>query len=302
MTVHCLILILLLSAAIRAGAFANASGHTQMTPGEFAIDFTDPLTLNTPQQPTPTPSLLSAPTPAPLTDANPINMPKSLPAAAAAQALQKGAAWPESSASSILSGTDAILTAPEVRFAGLGMPRAASVVYVVDASGPMVTSLPMVLTELRRSIANLAPVQRFQVIIYRDQGTTPYQVFDTRGKRLVKATTRSKIALDPWLDKIHPAGKSNPLPGLTAAIELKPDVIFLLARSIKRSGGAWGQGRDQILAELERLNPPNDEGQRPVVIKTIQFLDEDPSGVMQAIGQIHGQGSYTVLKLEDLSR
>lgn len=304
--VHSLILVLIIGAAIRAGGFATAFGRVQMTPGEIAIEFTAPLSLNEPAKqsaPNPARSSLMAPSPAPLTDEFPtVDMPQNPAAASVVQAFKRGPAWPTSA--SILSTTDAAITAPEVSFAGLGMPRAASVVYVVDASGPMVTSLPMVLAELRRSVNALAPVQRLQVIIYRDRGndTAQYQVFDTRGKGLVKASTRTKRALDQWLDEIRPAGKSSPLPGLAAALKLKPDVIFLLARSIQRSGGAWGQGRDQILAKLDRLNPPNDDGQRQVVIKTIQFLDEDPSGVMQAIGQIHGQGSYTVLRLEDLTR
>jgi hypothetical protein len=43
--------------------------------------------------------------------------------------------------------------------------------------------------------------------------------------------------------------------------------------------------------ELDLLNPADERsGRRSVVIKTIQFLDEDPTGTMQRIGQVHGQG------------
>jgi hypothetical protein len=39
-----------------------------------------------------------------------------------------------------------------------------------------------------------------------------------------------------------------------------------------------------------------------VVIKTIQFLEEDPTGVMRAIAERHGDGpgSYRVLTPRDL--
>jgi len=56
------------------------------------------------------------------------------------------------------------------------------------------------------------------------------------------------------------------------------------------------------MAELDRLNPRGLNGQRRATIKAIQFLEEDPTGTMQAIGEEHGDGpgSYTVLTLRAL--
>jgi hypothetical protein len=101
-------------------------------------------------------------------------------------------------------------------------------------------------------------------------------------------------------------GASNPLAGLRRGLEFRPDVVFLLARSIVRSGegAAWGAGKESILEELDRLNPVSDgsTGRRRVQIKTIQFIDEDPSGVMRAIGEAHGGAGEThiVMTLDDL--
>ena len=94
--------------------------------------------------------------------------------------------------------------------------------------------------------------------------------------------------------------------------------IFLLSRSIRRSGGAagdgtgvaaigesaggvWGRGTAEIMAELDKLNPVRGT-QRRVVIKALQFLEEDPTGTMQAIGEQHGDGpgSYSVVSLQML--
>lgn len=193
-----------------------------------------------------------------------------------------------------------------VRFAGLAARQAKSVVYVVDASGPMVSSLPLLLAEVRRSVGALVPTQRFSVVLFRDPTVEPPQpgpdgavaVTPTTDEprvmvfqpTLVDATPRQAGRLADWLAGVTPRGRSNPLDGLRAAIALKPQVIFLLTRSIERSGGGqWAQGKARTLEELDRLNPVDPAtGQRRVMIKTIQFLDNDPTGIMQGIAELHG--------------
>jgi hypothetical protein len=193
-------------------------------------------------------------------------------------------------------------------FAGMGARRAQSVVYVVDASGAMVSSLKFVLRELERSVRSLSSSQKFQVVLFHDQGRGGHEVF-AGGKGLVAATPANKEALSRWLASATPGGRSNPMDGLRAGLALQPDAVFFLSRSIRRSGGEldeqaagfWGRGREQVLAELERLNPKRGPGRR-VVIKCIQFIEEDPTGTMQAIGTEHGDGpgSYSVRSLKDL--
>ncbi|MCA9278299.1 MAG: hypothetical protein H6815_06540 [Phycisphaeraceae bacterium] len=184
-----------------------------------------------------------------------------------------------------------------VTFAGVGARSAKHIVYVVDASGAMLTSLPFVLDEVRRSVNSLSSSQSFAVILFRQRTGTASDVFlsfnPTNRSRtvLVRATMRNKKLLDEWLNTVTPGGKSNPSDGLAEALRLRPDVVFLLSRSIERSGGdnvQWGKGKDAILAELDRTNPRTAMGTRRAVIKTIQFLDEDPTGVLQAIGAAHG--------------
>lgn len=210
-------------------------------------------------------------------------------------------------------------------FAGMGAKRAASVVYVVDASGAMVSSLKFVLAELERSVRNLSSAQKFQVVLFREradeESVSLYEVFTPRGQRgdqLIPATPQNKAALREWLKTILPVGRSNPLDGLRFGVALQPDAVFLLSRSIRRSGGAagdgtgaaaigdatggvWGRGKAEIMAELDKANPRRGE-QRRVVIKAIQFLEEDPTGTMQAIGDEHGDGpgSYSVVTLKAL--
>jgi hypothetical protein len=189
-----------------------------------------------------------------------------------------------------------------VAFAGLGATGVGSVVYVVDMSGSMVTSLPIVIRELERSIARLAPTQKFGVVIARrvGEGSASAEAF---APMLVRSTPSARQLLHDWLSRIEPAGRSAPLAGLEAALSFKPDAVFLLARSIERSGGGvWEQGFEATMARLEQLNPvsrpaPGLARRRPALIQTIQFLDEDPTGVLQAIGERHGGGvGYRVVK------
>jgi hypothetical protein len=200
---------------------------------------------------------------------------------------------------------------PTATFAGLGARKAQSVVYAVDASGAMVTNLKWVLQEVERSILALAPGQSFQVVLFRDRSQfagVSAEVFraDSGPSRLVPATASNKSAVAAWLASVQPAGRSNPLDGLRRALALQPDVVFLLSRGIPRTEGEefpgdWSRGPRAILEELDTLNPAVG-GRRRVVIKTIQFLEDDPTGTMQAVAAEHGDGpgSYAVLTLDQL--
>jgi len=204
-----------------------------------------------------------------------------------------------------------------VTFAGMEAEKARSVCYVVDCSGPMVTTLPQVLAEVRRSIEQLEPAQKFNVVLFGDAtgetgddgadapaaGAPRFTTFDAK---LIDATPRAQGRLADWLAKATPGGRSNPLDGLRAGLALKPQVVFLLSRSIERSGGgAWGAGLKATLGELDQLNPADRAGRRKTIIKTIQFLEDDPTGTMQAIAGAHGgtgEASYRVLKRDELMR
>lgn len=205
--------------------------------------------------------------------------------------------------SGAFGSSGSFLSGPQgVTFAGLGASTARSVVYAVDCSGPMVTSLPMVLGEVKRSVGRLSPTQKFAVVLFHRGGSG--SAIETFAPILVRATPTAQARLDNWLSEVEPSGRSNPLEGLEAALSFKPDAVFLLSRSIERSGGGvWELGMQKTLERLDEINPENGQGRR-VNIQTIQFIDEDPSGILQAIGTRHGGGKgYRVIKRgEDLGR
>lgn len=184
---------------------------------------------------------------------------------------------------------------PEVRFAGLGASEASSVVYVVDASGSMVSTLPIVTRELERSIRRLAPTQQFQVIFFTGAaGMSGYVAAphpadsDARVTRLVRALPENVDAVVEWIRSVGASGRSNPILAIEVGLSLRPDAIFVLSSELA-GFGAWEPDRDEVLAELDRLNPCDRRtGVRPTTIKTVQFLELDSSGILEAIGRLHG--------------
>ncbi|MCH8261029.1 MAG: hypothetical protein IIC46_12590, partial [Planctomycetes bacterium] len=185
----------------------------------------------------------------------------------------------------------------------------------------MVTSLPFVIEELLRSVDRLSASQRFAVVLFRNRPPRPgepdggeaggnrakYDVFASADGTMLLADDRNKRRLRDWAGRLVPRGISNPSDGLARALSFNPDAVFLLARSIRRSGpnAGWGVGLGEIMAELDAANPLDAKTQRRrTVIKTIQFIDEDPTGTMQRIGNEHGsaegESGYTLLTLPAL--
>ncbi len=190
------------------------------------------------------------------------------------------------------------------RFAGVNASDARDIVYVVDGSGSMVTSLPDVLSELKRSIRALHPTQRFQVIVFRvvEAGGVE-RTFETPGRlALLPATADNKARAESWLDSLRARGRSDPTGALRAALELKPAAVFLL--SSRLSAGAGGPDVDELLSYLDRANPVDRRsGRRRVLIRTIQVLDPEPDEALLRIAQAHGGANgYKFISPEELER
>jgi len=199
---------------------------------------------------------------------------------------------------------------PEVRFAGLGAGNAQDVVYVIDASGSMVSSLPSVKAMLKQSMDQLSATQRFQVVLFTDNGFVvapdPANPGMTRQWRLIRALRENREGVERWVDSVQASGRGNPLPALAQAVGLlqasDTGAIFILSRASAGSG-AWEESREQILATLDRLNPRNERTGRRLSIHSIQFIDLDAAGVLEAIASEHGSArgeSFTVISREEL--
>ncbi len=187
---------------------------------------------------------------------------------------------------------------PEVGFAGLGASNARSVVYVVDASGPMVGTLPIVVDELERSLLALDPAQEFQVVFVNgDISGAGYVVAPPTGK-LIRALPGEVRRVVGWCRTVRAHGRSDPVPALERALAMRPDAVFLFSR-VSSYIGVYEQNREsrlalvrsRVLSRLDGVNPRSAQtGRRRTVIKVVQFHEQDPSGLFRAIAREHGGG------------
>ena len=187
-------------------------------------------------------------------------------------------------APSVLASPSTLDRGENASFLGVSGSDVQRVVYCIDASGSMIRSLPMVLEHLGRSMAQLAPPQRFSVIFFQDNDAVPMPEFAT----LPLATADQKRAVIRWMhQEIVPRGRSNPLRALELSLALQPDVIFLLSENIT-GAGPFEIEAERLLTALENQNPVLPDGTRGTAIKCIQFLEEDVLGVLRQIAEVHG--------------
>jgi hypothetical protein len=172
-----------------------------------------------------------------------------------------------------------------VRFAGTAGSNARSIVYVIDASGSMISHMQIVIDELSRSLEGLNPKQSFNVIFFQKNQALAVPP----ANQLLPATDQDKLRALQWIhDNIVPLGRSNPLAAIELAMSHKPDVVFILSEGITGSGEFEIDQRD-LLARLNELNPVDSgTGRRRTQINCIQFLDPDPLDTLKIIAQEHG--------------
>jgi len=182
-------------------------------------------------------------------------------------------------------------------FVGLSSSNARRVVYVIDASGSMIRSFPVVIAELARSMDALTARQSFSVVFFQrnDALVVP------PGDKLLQGSEAEKARVLDWIKaNVIPSGRSNPLEALERALTLEPDVIFLLSENITGSG-EFEIDQVDLLAMLDQLNPRVAEGRRRTSIHCVQFLDPDPLGTLERIAAEHGgPGAYKFLDREEL--
>jgi hypothetical protein len=182
-------------------------------------------------------------------------------------------------------------------FAGTSSTNARRIVYVIDASGSMISHMQIVVDELSRSLEALTPKQSFNVVFFQQNKA----LAAPPANQLLVANEQEKIRSLQWIrDNIVPQGRSNPLAALELAINLKPDVIFVLSEGITGSGEFEIDQRD-LLARLNELNPRNSSGQRKIQINCVQFLEPDPLDTLKIIAQQHGgTKGYKFLSRQEL--
>ena len=184
----------------------------------------------------------------------------------------------------------------EVKFMGLDAVAAKRIVYVVDASGSMILHLSTVLEELERSLRTLHPKQEFGIVFFQQDNA----ILVPPRRSLVSANASNITKAMQWVNtsgEVIPSGGSNPINALKSAMNLRPDVIYLLSENIT-GAGRYEVPAESLLEALNKINPIDSRnGLRRVQINCIQYLTHDPLRTMQRIAEIHGgDDGYTFIE------
>jgi len=159
-------------------------------------------------------------------------------------------------------------------------------VYLVDSSGSMGDAFESARTELLRSINVLKSDQRFYVIFF--DAESDYMRLaspDQDESRSAYATPANKQALKHWAMTIKMDRGRAPYDAIPFALDLKPDVIFLL------SDGEFPQKIEDLLGDINRVdNLFGDDG--PIsIVHTIGYYSREGESRMRRIAKQNG-GQY----------
>jgi hypothetical protein len=101
--------------------------------------------------------------------------------------------------------------------------KARSVVFVIDTTGSMITSIDDVHDEVSRAIRDLDPAQRFTIVAEGDNKV------QRLGRALVNASDSNKAAAIDMLDNLLPHGSGDFKDGMKEALILRPDVVWIVS-------------------------------------------------------------------------
>lgn len=185
------------------------------------------------------------------------------------------------------SGFNTPILGESLTFMDIPGGHANDIVYLVDASGSLIDSLPFVIHKLQESIRELNPErQRFTVIFFQ-RGT----YIEKAPAGLQPASEALKQKTITWLDlsnqQIIPRGESTPVRALEVALRYRPDLIYILSDNIT-GHGRYAVDSDELLSMIERTAKQH---RADPVIHTIQYLYDDPMETLRKIAERH-RGVY----------
>ncbi len=161
-------------------------------------------------------------------------------------------------------------------------------VYLVDSSASMGAGFESARAELLRSIDLLKADQRFYVVFFDAQPDyMRLSDLSVDEPRSVNATAENKAALKRWAMRITKDRGKAPYDPLRFALNLKPDVVFLL------SDGEFPQGIEELLQEENKVENLFGDRHPISIVHTISYYSQEGESRMRRIAaQNNGQYRY----------
>jgi hypothetical protein len=169
--------------------------------------------------------------------------------------------------------------APVTRFFSSG-GNAYNIVYLVDRSASMIDSIEPLKRELKRSIGVLQPMQKFHIIFF-----SAGEPVEGPGKDLVWATDRNKQMNYDFIDTIKSQGQTDPQWALQRALQMNPNLIYLL------TDGVFSRDIADRMIQWAKLHK--------VKINTIAYVMESGGSILRKIAEETG-GVYRFVPEEQL--
>jgi len=167
----------------------------------------------------------------------------------------------------------------------VGNTNARTLVYVLDRSGSMSDTFDSLRSELKRAIGSLSDQQSFNVIWFSEGNAVEF------ADKLMPATLENKRAAFDAVNRIVPAGQTEPVDAIKRGLNYAPDVMFLL------SDGAFGEENESVFRLIRDKNRT-----KKTSINTILFIYDtagDGERVLRNIAEENG-GAYKHVTEKDM--
>jgi len=189
-------------------------------------------------------------------------------------------------------------------------PPGRDIVIVLDASGSMMPTLPLVINEVKRTVNAMRQENRLVVITFSGRGVEELPA-EPALTCLPACTPTRKAVLRDWLSlknhafKTGGSGAKYAKAAIEHALSYEPDLVFVLSDgTFGRSAGPerFEIDPDSLIAAIHEQN----QSQNAAKINTIQFVNEDPlaragqRGTLIRIAEVTG-GTYKYVSERDLS-
>lgn len=170
--------------------------------------------------------------------------------------------------------------------------NAHKIIYIVDASGSLIDTLPFAIKELKRSISELVDAQKFTVIFFQDRAA-----IEAPPRGLKAASSEVKKKVNDWVTLeagyVTPRGATDPINALKLAMSYRPELVFILSDNIT-GHGVYEVDRGKLMDMLDKANKD-----RKIKINAIQFIYPDSLNTLRDIAKEHG-GTYRFVTEKDL--
>jgi uncharacterized protein with von Willebrand factor type A (vWA) domain len=175
-------------------------------------------------------------------------------------------------------------TASGVQFFGTVPAVPKRIVFVIDHSGSMTDSIPLVKQELKRSVRSLRPNQAFWITFFSSGSSLD---LPTGEAKLLAATEANKAAAYEFIDGIVAVGQTDPKGAIQKAFDRQPDVIYIL------TGGDF---EPQVADLIAKLNV-----KKEVIVNTICFIYSDGEPLMKKIAEANN-GTYKFVSEKEVAK